>query len=92
MNLKSIGDKINRQTNRHNNNFLDRINKKLESLEAINRSNTVERKNDRDNRIDSFLEHYEKIKSLNLEQERYFEPHQRSPLVIDNWYERKTVD
>ena len=31
-------DKINRQTNRHNNSLLDRINKKLESLESIERS------------------------------------------------------
>ena len=31
------GDKINRQTNKHNNSFLDRINKKLESLENIDR-------------------------------------------------------
>ena len=53
-------DKINKQTDRHNNNFLDRINKKLESLEAIERSTTVERKNDRDNRIDSFLDLYER--------------------------------
>ena len=45
-----------------NNSFLDRINKKLESLKAIERSTTVERKNDRDNRIGSFLELYEKIK------------------------------
>ena len=61
----SIGDKINRQTNRHNNSFLDRINKKSESLEAIERSTTVERKNDRDNRIDNFLDLYERIKALN---------------------------
>ena len=40
------GDKINRQTNKHNDSFLDRINKKLESLEAIERSVIVERKND----------------------------------------------
>ena len=84
-----IGDKINKQTDRHNNSFLDRINKKLESLEATERSATVERKNDRDNRIDSFLDLYEKIKALNLEQERNFEPHQRSSLVTDNWHDRK---
>ena len=83
------GDKINRQTNRHNNSFLDRINKKLEFLEAIERSTTVERKNYRNNRIDSFLELYEKIKALNSEQERNFEPHQRSSLVTDNWHDRK---
>ena len=53
------GDKINKQTDRHNNSFLDRINKKLESLEAIERSTTVERKNDKDNRVDSFLDLYE---------------------------------
>ena len=40
------GDKINWQTNKHNDSFLDRINKKLESLEAIERSIIVERKND----------------------------------------------
>ena len=53
------GDKINRQTNNHNDSFLDRINKKLESLEAIERSVTVERKND------SFLDLYERLKALN---------------------------
>ena len=56
------GDKINKQTDIHNNSFLDRINKKLESLEAIERSTTIERKNDRDNRIDSFLDLYEVIR------------------------------
>ena len=40
------GDKINQQTNKHNDSFLDRINKKLESLEATERSVIVERKND----------------------------------------------
>ena len=84
-----IGDKINRQINRHSNSFLDRINKKLESLEAIERSTTVGRKNDRDNRIDSFLDLYEKMKALNLEQKRNFEPHQRSSLVTDNWHDKK---
>ena len=83
------GDKINKQIDRHNNSFLDRINKKLEFLEAIERSTTVERKNYRNNRIDSFLELYEKIKALNSEQERNFEPHQRSSLVTDNWHDRK---
>ena len=42
-------DKINRQTNRHNNSLLEKINKKLESLETMERSITntkVERKND----------------------------------------------
>ena len=29
------------------------------------------------------------IKALNLEQERNFEPHQRSSLVTDNWHDRK---
>ena len=42
-----IRDKINRMADRHSNSFLDRINKKLESLEAIERSTIVERKNDR---------------------------------------------
>ena len=63
--------------------------KKFESLEAIERSTTVERKNDRDNRIDSFLDLYEKFKALNSEQKRNFEPHQRSSLVTDNWHDRK---
>ena len=31
-------DKINRQTDRHNNSLLDMINKKLESLEVVERS------------------------------------------------------
>ena len=35
------------------------------------------------------MELYEKIKSFNSEQERNFEPYQRSSLVIDNWYDRK---
>ena len=39
-----IGDKINRQTDRHNNSFLDRIHKKLESSEAIERSTIVGKK------------------------------------------------
>ena len=41
------GDKINRLTDRHNNSLLDMINKKLESLESVERSITdtkVERK------------------------------------------------
>ena len=56
------GDKINRQTDRHNYSFLDRINKILESLEAIERSTTIERKTDKDNRIYSFSELYIKLK------------------------------
>ena len=42
------GDKINWQTDKHNNSFLDRINRKLESLENIDRSNIYkfEKKND----------------------------------------------
>ena len=80
-----IGDKINRQTNKHNDSFLDRINKKLETLEAIERSGIVERKND------SFLDLYERLKALNspLKNEREFEPHHRSSLtqtMTDNWY------
>ena len=68
------GDKINRQTNKHNDSFLDRINKKLESLEATERSVIVEKKND------SFLDLYEILKALNspLKNEREFEPHHRS--------------
>ena len=34
------GDKINRQIDRHNNSLLDMINKKLESLESVERSIT----------------------------------------------------
>ena len=53
---------------------MDRINKKLESLEATERSVIVERKND------SFLDLYERLKALNspLKNEREFEPHHRS--------------
>ena len=54
-----IGDKIYRQTNKHNNSFLDRINKKLESLGATERSVIVEKKND------SFLDLYERLEVLN---------------------------
>ena len=74
------GDKINQQIDRHNHSLLDRINKKLESLETVERSiiNTkVEGKND------SFLDLLERTKALNsgLEKEREFEPYHRSPLV-----------
>ena len=63
------GDKINRQTDRHNNSLLDKINKKLKSLETVERSLTntkVERKND------SFLDILERMTALNsdLEKER----------------------
>ena len=72
------GDKINWQTNRHNNSLLDMNNKKLKSLENVERSiiNTrVERKSD------CFLDFLERMKTLNwtLEKEREFEPHHRSP-------------
>ena len=81
------GDKTNRRTDKHNNSFLDMINKKLKSLENIERSIIVERKND------SFLDLLEKLKSLNSERE--FEPHHRSPLtktMTDNWHnERNSV-
>ena len=71
--------------------MLEKINKKLEFLEIVERSITntkVERKND------SFLDLLERMKSLNseLEKEREFQPHHRSPLantVIDNWYNRQ---
>ena len=53
------GDKINRQTNKHSDSFLEIINKKLKSLEATERSIIVERKND------SFLDLYERLKVLN---------------------------
>ena len=77
-NLSTLtGDKINRQTNKHSDSFLDRINKKLKSLEATERSIIVERKND------SFLDLYERLKALNspLKNEREFEPHHRSSLT-----------
>ena len=79
------GDKINLQTNKHNDNFLDRINKKLKSLEATKRSFIVERKND------SFLDLYERLKALNspLKNERDFEPQYRSSstkTMTDSWY------
>ena len=85
-------DKINRQTNKHNNSFLDRINKKLESLENIDRFaiyTKVEKKSD------SFLDLYERLKALNspLKNEREFEPHHRSPLtktMIDNWHKNNS--
>ena len=71
-------DKINRQIDRHNNSLLDMINKKLESLETVERSITyarTERKNY------SFLDLYEKkMKVLN------FEYHRRTPL------EKTTID
>ena len=80
-----IGDKINRQNNKNNNSFLDRINKKLESLEADERSVIVERKND------SFLDLYERLKALNspLKNESEFEPHYRASstkTMIDSCY------
>ena len=79
--------------------MLDRNNKKLESLEIVERytvNTKVERKND------SFLDLRERMKTLNLEseKEREFEPHHRSPLsktmtnywhnernnVLENWH------
>ena len=51
---------MNQQTYRHNNSFLDIINKKLESLENIDRSATytkVEKKSE------SFLDLYERLKA-----------------------------
>ena len=82
------GDKFNWQTNKHNNSFLDRINRKLESLENIDRSaiyTKVEKKND------SFLDLYERMKVLNshFKKEIEFGPHQRSSFIetmTDNWY------
>ena len=67
------------------------INKKLESLETMERSITnskVERKNY------NFLDLLERMKALNLklEKEREFESHHRSPLaktMIDNWHNRQ---
>ena len=85
------GDKINRQTNNHNDSFLDKINKKLESLEAIERSVTLERKDSSvERKNDSFLDLYERLKTLNspLKYEREFEPHHRpssTKTMTDNW-------
>ena len=79
------GDKINRQTDSYNNSFLDRINKKLESLENIERSITVEIK-----KMIVFWTYLKKMKALNSERE--FEPHHRSPLtksMTDNWHDRQ---
>ena len=53
------GDKINQQANKHNDSFLDRINKILKSLEATERSIIVEMEND------SFFDLYERLKALN---------------------------
>ena len=81
------GDKINRQTDRQNNSLLEKINKKLELLETMERSITntkVERKNN------SFLDLLERMKTLNSKRE--FEPHHRSPsakIVTDNWHNRQ---
>ena len=79
------GDKINRQTNKYNDSFLDKINKKLEFLEAVEKSVIVEKKND------SFLDLYERLKALNshLKKKREFEPHHRSSSIKtmkNSWY------
>ena len=82
------GDKINRQTNRHNNSFLDIINKKLESLENIDKSAIYIKE---EKKRDSFLDLYERLKALNspLKNEREFEPHHRpssTKTIIDSRY------
>ena len=74
--LWSLGDDNKNLDNKK----LDIINKKLESLENIERSTIytkIEIKND------SCLDLYERMKALNspLEKERQFEPHHRSPLL-----------
>ena len=51
------GDKISQQTNKHNDSFLERINKILKSLEATERSIIVEMEND------SFFDLYERLKA-----------------------------
>ena len=83
-----IGDKINRQTKKHNNSFLDRINRKLECLENIDRSaiyTKVEKK------YDSFLDLSERMKALNspLKQESKFEP--PSQIIFNKNYDRELV-
>ena len=88
-----IGDKINQQINKHNDSFLDIINKKLKSLEATERSIIVERKNDSsvESKNDNFLDLYERLKALNspLKKESKFEPYLRSSFtktVTDGCY------
>ena len=81
-------NKINRQTNRHSNSLLNIINKKLESLENIDRSTTYTRV---DEKNDSFLDLYDRLKALNspIKKERGIEPHHRSLLtntMTDNWH------
>ena len=81
-------DKINRQTNKHNDSFLDRINRKLESLENIDRFaiyTKVEKEND------SFLDLYERMKALNphYKKDIEFGSHHRSSFtetMTDNWF------
>ena len=68
------------------NSFLDRINKKLESLENIDRSAIYTKE---EKKSDSFLELYERMKTLNSPlKSREFEPHHRSSstntISIDN--------
>ena len=67
---------------------MDRINKKLESLENIDRS-AIYTKEEKKN--DSFLDLYERSKALNspLKNEREFEPHHRSSstkIMTNNWH------
>ena len=69
--------------------FIDKINKKLEFLETIERS-TIYTKEERKN--GSFLYLPERMKALNSEKDRQFEPHHRSPLIktlTDNWHNRQ---
>ena len=69
--------------------MLDRINKKLESLEIVKRSITNTKVGRKD---DSFLELLKKMKALNSEKEREFEPYHKSHLVkimTDNWHNRQ---
>ena len=57
---KTMTDNWHNKIDRHNNSLLDRINKKLESLEIVDITNTkVERKND------SFLDLLERMKTWN---------------------------
>ena len=67
---------------------MDIINKKIEYLENIDRSAIYTKV---ENKSDSFLDLYERMKALNspLKQESKFEPHHRSSLtktMTDNWY------
>ena len=64
------------------------------TIKFIVKSNSQSITNTKVRKNDSFLDLLERIKNLNseLEKEREFEPHHRSPLaktMIDNWHNRQ---